>query len=687
MVTVKAGRPVLALATSEPGGDVAVRRMASFVPNVVAVAPPGVANDVEAERVEVSARSATVGRAVAAAAEHDCWWVAVPKGLAPPKQMLADAVRGAGRSLDQEHPGVAFVVVDGDREHTYRRALAVVDSVDQVASGFLVWAAVGLAVHTGAELDVLLLGVDENTPLETREQRFNYLPLDRQHELLRLGLAKAEEAGVTARWIGGGVGRDKVARVREQLHTGAYDVVLDDLAGQRIRKRLGRKRDIRALLSDADAGGVPMALLESAACDVVVVIDGIRLGMLPAGVIKTGAVAALALGTLGVAAPTAASAAEVPAAATSYSAPAAVEGDHDHGEHEGHDHEGHDHEAQTATGTSAKAEMPDLEEVSADDVAKAEREATQAQKAADKADDAAKEARKDVQDAKADLQKAEKRVDALQDAASPAAQELAEARADMAAADAAVLGAQAELEEVQADAGGLTGVLPGGASSDDVAAAEQTLVTAEATAAVAHQQASDAYAAYQDFEADVAQAEARLDAAEADVADAQKSSTKAKDKADQLTQEAKQADKTEALVREALSEQGLVAPATGGVTSPYGMRVHPVTGEYKLHTGTDFEATDGNYYAAADGTVSYAGFDEAYGNMVKIDHGNVNGHHVETWYAHQPDLQVSVGDEIQAGDKLGDIGSTGYSTGPHAHFELRVDGEPIDATPYIVDGA
>ena len=191
------------------------------------------------------------------------------------------------------------------------------------------------------------------------------------------------------------------------------------------------------------------------------------------------------------------------------------------------------------------------------------------------------------------------------------------------------------------------------------------------------------YAEFKEFAASVEHAEAKVAAANGDVADSQADVARAEAQANAADELASGYQELAASVDEAFRAQGLIAPATGGVTSPYGNRVHPVTGEYKLHTGTDFAATDGNYYAAMDGTVSYAAYDEAYGNMVKIDHGEIDGHDVETWYAHQPDLQVSVGQDVGAGEKIGDIGSTGYSTGPHAHFELRVDGNPIDPVPYI----
>lgn len=111
------------------------------------------------------------------------------------------------------------------------------------------------------------------------------------------------------------------------------------------------------------------------------------------------------------------------------------------------------------------------------------------------------------------------------------------------------------------------------------------------------------------------------------------------------------------------------------ISSPYGMRTHPTTGEYKLHTGTDFSAGGINgktVYAVKGGEVIYAAKHKAYGNFVIIDHGAG----VSSCYAHMQDgsLLVSVGSKVSQGQPIGKVGSTGYSTGPHLHFEIRIDG-------------
>ena len=116
------------------------------------------------------------------------------------------------------------------------------------------------------------------------------------------------------------------------------------------------------------------------------------------------------------------------------------------------------------------------------------------------------------------------------------------------------------------------------------------------------------------------------------------------------------------------------------ITSNYGMRVHPITGVYKLHTGVDISATIGtDFTAIADGVVVKAEPNRAYGNMVIIDHGGG----VQTLYAHGSQIVATLGQEVKAGDVVLKVGSTGYSTGPHAHFEVRINGNPVNPLEYV----
>lgn len=119
----------------------------------------------------------------------------------------------------------------------------------------------------------------------------------------------------------------------------------------------------------------------------------------------------------------------------------------------------------------------------------------------------------------------------------------------------------------------------------------------------------------------------------------------------------------------------LLWPTDGMVTSGFGYRTHPIFKSKRLHAGIDIPAETGQpIYASADGTVVLAGSYGGYGNAVVVDHGEG----MSTVYAHQSSLAVSTGTQVLAGDTLGYVGSTGYSTGPHLHFEIRLGGAPTD---------
>ena len=114
-------------------------------------------------------------------------------------------------------------------------------------------------------------------------------------------------------------------------------------------------------------------------------------------------------------------------------------------------------------------------------------------------------------------------------------------------------------------------------------------------------------------------------------------------------------------------------------------RVHPVFGSVRPHKGTDIAAAEGaNIYATHEGVVSYAGWAEGYGNVVYLN-TMINGTNFETRYAHCSALLVSEGQKITAGTIIARVGSTGWSTGPHLHFEIRINGEPINPRRYLKD--
>lgn len=149
----------------------------------------------------------------------------------------------------------------------------------------------------------------------------------------------------------------------------------------------------------------------------------------------------------------------------------------------------------------------------------------------------------------------------------------------------------------------------------------------------------------------------------------------------------------ESLIKAAAGEYEYNGSFTGGImawpvaksgtyiTSPYAMREHPIQGVVKQHTGIDIgnAGFGAPIIAAADGIVSLAGYNGGYGNCVMINHGNG----VSTLYGHGQKIVTTVGTEVKKGDLIMEVGSTGLSTGPHLHFEVRVNGTPINPMPYL----
>ncbi len=125
-----------------------------------------------------------------------------------------------------------------------------------------------------------------------------------------------------------------------------------------------------------------------------------------------------------------------------------------------------------------------------------------------------------------------------------------------------------------------------------------------------------------------------------------------------------------------------VFPVAGrhSATSPYGFRHHPLKKRRRLHKGMDFAARPGTrVVAAAAGVVSFAKTMGGYGRLVVIDHGDG----LKTRYAHLSEIHVRKGQSVKAGAKLGSVGSSGWATGPHLHFEVRTEGEAVDPAPLL----
>ncbi len=148
----------------------------------------------------------------------------------------------------------------------------------------------------------------------------------------------------------------------------------------------------------------------------------------------------------------------------------------------------------------------------------------------------------------------------------------------------------------------------------------------------------------------------------------------------------KSIDTTGGLVAAAPSIAAVSVPAgmplhDATLTSDYGMRTHPVLGGRRNHKGVDLAQPTGTpVYATADGIVSRAEPFSSYGNYIQIEHGG----ELQTRFGHLSGFAVVAGEQVRKGQLIGYVGSTGRSTGPHLHYEVRVAGEAVDPRPYMV---
>ncbi len=176
--------------------------------------------------------------------------------------------------------------------------------------------------------------------------------------------------------------------------------------------------------------------------------------------------------------------------------------------------------------------------------------------------------------------------------------------------------------------------------------------------------------------------EAYLKALEEDHSALEKAEDEMKAEADKLTREIQEAAAAAARANKTSSKYTggkMTWPLPGHytITSPFGMRFHPILKQNRLHTGVDiagYNCNGSKVVAAADGVVIVAKYSSSYGNYIVLDHGGG----ITTLYAHSSKLVVSVGDRVKAGQEIMKVGSTGYSTGPHLHFEVRENGNYVN---------
>lgn len=137
-------------------------------------------------------------------------------------------------------------------------------------------------------------------------------------------------------------------------------------------------------------------------------------------------------------------------------------------------------------------------------------------------------------------------------------------------------------------------------------------------------------------------------------------------------------DKSEVVV------SGFMKPIGGRITSPFGWRTHPIFNSRTFHSGVDIGGPNyGAIKASNSGKVIFTGWYGGYGKVVIIEHGVVNGKPVSTLYAHMSTIKAVNGQKVSKGDIIGYEGTTGYSTGPHCHFEVRVNGQPSNPASYV----
>jgi murein DD-endopeptidase MepM/ murein hydrolase activator NlpD len=214
---------------------------------------------------------------------------------------------------------------------------------------------------------------------------------------------------------------------------------------------------------------------------------------------------------------------------------------------------------------------------------------------------------------------------------------------------------------------------------DRIADQEQQVAGAVATLEASQQELTALHATQEDtvasVEGEVATLRGKLDSLDEEIADFE----------GELAGLEKEQDRLEALIAQEASDDGeapsvLVRPVPGWITSSFGPRLHPILGTTRMHTGVDMHAAWGEpVAAAAGGRVIFAGAYGGYGNAVILDHGG----DMSTLYGHLSSITVAYGETVAAGQTIGLVGATGLATGPHLHFEVRTDGQPVDPAPYL----
>ena len=682
---------------------------------------------VEVDAVEIDAvvqtsdtAEPTISEALRIAAQRGMHWVGVRRNFAPPRELLSELLIATAKHAGDEVPGFAVFLADGELP-PIRRILAIVDRGDGPVSGLLPYAATAVADSTGAHLDILVIGAEDENP--HTEDKLDSISISREQELYDKAVARAKSQNVDYDWITAASVTDTWPVIADQLSQHDYDLVIDDL-GDVSLARVGLHDAVNGTLDDGQVGEIPLRLLEETSLPVLFVIDEIRLGIAPKGLLKAGALAAIAVGLvaapvaggLAAAAPTSTSAAVDPtddtivglkvelANVTGQPLDDAVEdreaaaaqssrsGDSASARSSAQESQGQLVPSTAAATTAPTASVlpappQQVVETKVADPAEAEEKADK-KKADTKKEpkkakkptppkggaspkDVAKAERK-AAESKSALQKDKAKTQRTKEAISEAEQELTEAQAganvalaNLQAAELSHEVATEHAEEVSSAATGVTAVLPGAPSEEEVATAELNAQRAAERLDASVEFGEETLEEVVAVEATIEAKQEKLDGRKADRADSKADLEQAQAKSD---------------VYKASLAESRQSPVSKGynLTARFGN-----TGGYwssGIHTGLDFAAPTGTpIKAAASGTVVSTGYKGAYGNQVVVNHGGG----VKTTYSHLSSISVSPGQKVSTGDRLGGMGSTGNSTGSHLHFEVKQNGKFVDPEAWL----
>jgi len=676
-----AARDMLVVLDADPNSRAGLQIAERYARGTVALAgwdadPPQ--GDVEV--IASASSEPTVAEALKAAAQRQIAFVSVRRDLAPPERLLGELLVATADHASDGIPGFAVFLVDGEPP-PFARILSIVDHRQGALSGLATYVGVAVAATAGAHIDVLVIG-DEGEAIHS-ELEEDLLAVNRETELFERARTRAREARLSIDWLPAGAVADAWSVIADQLSQHDYDLVIHDLGEVSLGRRGRAGRALEAALAPGGPGEVPLRLLTEVDLPLLLVLDEIRLGVAPMSLLKAGAVAAVSLGI--VSTPLISAGSPAPAHSVAVegleSANALIAGleealgipeekrRSDAGAaSRGGQPTGARAQAQTtSTGTSAadtkvatkattttKPVKPKIPKGGATpaDVAKANKSlATSKSKlATDKANQ---------KKAQATLDKAKKKLEAVEKDAQDALEQIT-------AAQDAQVQAQAQADTVHTSATGILGILPGGPTEEDLSAAQAEAQAAQARLDEALQNGEKALETLTAAEDGVVSADAGL-------ATAKQATTKSRATYQAASAKAKAYKQSLAKTRQPPVEAGKYR-----LTARYGQ-----AGGYwssGRHTGLDFAGSTGTpIRAAASGTVVEAGYAGAYGNRVVVKHSN--GY--ETTYNHLSKISVKPGQKVQTGDRIGALGSTGNSTGPHLHFEVLRNGSFLDPEAWL----